>query len=247
MGNADRKFRSAQSKMASSKLLFVSRTRTHFALLLSSSLSAPAGLRNPSFSRTSTFFLNATLVCNQPSISRAVSSTSARHDQVSTVYRLPWIKHLRFISRVKILHVAIVTALTWPMSIWYAQGLVSTTSLTASIVAAAATTVGLFGLSYFLRRVVGQIDLNKDDSTVVISTLTFWGNRRDCVYHLSDIVPLTESGFEPHNIFHRLELYSSPWVYLCSLRHGQIYDKDSFFTVIGLGLDGSSKNHERVE
>ena len=35
------------------------------------------------------------------------------------LYRFKWKKHLRFISRVKILHVAVVTSLTWPMSYWY--------------------------------------------------------------------------------------------------------------------------------
>lgn len=161
-------------------------------------------------------------------------SSSTSLEELETLYRLRWIKYLRFISRVKIVHVVVVTSLTWPMTYWFSQGLVSFPSLIASAVAATATTVGLFVLSYFLRRVVGQMSINRSNATVVISTLTFWGNRRNKVLRLSDLVPLGDSGFDSNHIFHRLELYNSPDVYLCTLRYGEIYDRESFLSVIGL-------------
>lgn len=242
-------------KMASNQLRLLCQTRTsNLASLLSPLLNryscyrvAPHGLIQRHFSHKSAAVSKIYVARNEPGSSHSFRRVSTSRGDLETLYRLRWIKHLRFISRVKILHVAVVTALTWPISYWYTRGLVSTTGLAASIVAATATTVGLFVLSYFFRRIVGQIDVNKSNETVIISTLTFWGNRRNKVFSLSDVVPLSESGFEPKHVFHRLELYNSSYVYLCSLRYGEIYDQESFFKVIGLWLDSSNRSQEKVK
>lgn len=152
------------------------------------------------------------------------------------LYRFKWIKQLRFISRVKILHVAVMTSLTWPMSYWYSSGLVSFPTLICAIAGAAGTTAGLVALSYFFRRVVGEVSIDESTKKVTISSLTFWGNRRNRTFPPTSVVPLSDSGVDMKHTFHRLELYGSKDVYLVNLRHCKIYD-ETFFNVFGLPID----------
>lgn len=149
------------------------------------------------------------------------------------LYRFKWMKQLRFISRVKILHVAVVIMLTWPMSLWYFSGLVSLPTIVSASFAALGTTAGLVGLSFFFRRVVGEISLNERNQNITISSLSFWGNRCDRTFPLTNLVPLGDSGIDMKNSFHRLELYDCKVVYLLNLRHCKIFD-EMFFDVIGL-------------
>ena len=152
------------------------------------------------------------------------------------LYRFKWTKHLRFISRVKILHVAVVTSLTWPMSYWYFNGIISLYSLTCAITGAAGTTAGLVALSYFFRRVVGELSFDEDTQQVTISSLTFWGNRCNTTFPLTSLVPLSDSGINFKNTFHRLEVNGCSDVYLLNLRHCNIFH-EKFFSVTGLPVD----------
>lgn len=152
------------------------------------------------------------------------------------LYRFQWIKQLRFVSRVKVLHVGVVVSLTWPMSYWYSSGLISFSTLTCALVGALGTTAGLVALSYFFRRVVGEISIDEDTQEVTISSLTFWGNRRNRAFPLTSLIPLSDSGIDSKNTFHRLELCDSKDVYLLNLRHCQIFD-EMFFSVVGVPMD----------
>lgn len=152
------------------------------------------------------------------------------------LYRYKWIKQLRLISRVKILHVLVVSGLTAPMCVWYSSGVVSGPVVFTAVFAASATTVGLFALSYFFRRVIGELSYDETTDEITISSLTFWGNRRNVVLPLSSLVPLSERGFSDKNLFHRLERYETDFVYLLNLRHGKIYDYGKLFKVLGLDV-----------
>ena len=167
---------------------------------------------------------------------KSLSTLTPSPEDSLLLYRFKWIKHLRFISRVKILHVAVVSALTWPMSYWYSSGIISFPTLVCAIAGAAGTTAGLVALSFFFRRVIGEISFHEDSQSVIISSLTFWGNRRNRILPLSSLVPLCDSGIDVKNTFHRLELYDSKDVYLLNLRHCKIFDED-FFSVTGLHVD----------
>ena len=150
------------------------------------------------------------------------------------LYRFRWIKLVRFVSRVKIVHVAVVTSLTWPMIYWYSSGFVSFPVLISSVVGALGATAGLVALSFFFRRIVGEISVNNAAETVTISTLTFWGNRRDRTFPRSALIPLDDTGIDVKNMFHRLEVHGTSHVFLLSLRHGKFFN-ESFFKVVGLG------------
>lgn len=160
------------------------------------------------------------------------------------LYRYKWIKQLRFISRVKILHVLIVSGLTGPMCVWYGNGIVNGKVLFATIFAASATTVGLFALSYFFRRVIGELSYDKVNDQVTISSLTFWGNRRNTEIPLATLVPMSDCGFDDKNLFHRVERYGEDFVYLLNLRHGKIYNFYRLQEVLGLHTEGI---HEKAQ
>lgn len=166
------------------------------------------------------------------------SSLNREGDQV--LYRFKWTKHLRFISRVKIFHVAVVTSLIWPMSYWYFSGVIALAHLTYAITGATGTTAGLVFLSYFIRRVIGELSFDESTQQVTISSLTFWGNRCNRTFPLANLVPLSDSGINSKNTFHRLEVNGFTDVYLINLRHCKILN-EKFFSVIGIPIDEISQ------
>lgn len=166
------------------------------------------------------------------------SSLNPGGDKV--LYRFKWTKHLRFISRVKIFHVAVVTSLIWPMSYWYFNGVITLAHLTYAITGATGTTAGLVVLSYFIRRVVGELSFDESTQQVTISSLTFWGNRCNRTFPLANLVPLSDSGIDLNNTFHRLEVNGFTDVYLINLQHCKILH-EKFFSVIGVPIDEISQ------
>ena len=174
---------------------------------------------------------------------RSTNFRVSRDNQV--LYRFRWIKQLRFISRAKIVHVAVLVSLIWPMSYWYSSGLVSLPTLSCAIAGAVGTTVGLVAISYFFRRVVGELSIDEVTQNVTISSLTFWGNRRNRTFPHTSLVPLSDTGIDMKNTFHRLELYGSKDVYLLNLRHCKIFD-EMFFSVIGLPLHQTDRKTVEV-
>ena len=171
------------------------------------------------------------------------SSLNPKEDQV--LYRFKWTKHLRFISRVKIFHVAVVTSLIWPMSYWYFNGVITLAHLSYAITGAAGTTAGLVVLSYFIRRVVGEVSFDESTQQVTISSLTFWGNRVNRTFPLANLVPLSDSGINLKNSFHRLEVNGFTNVYLINLRHCKILH-EKFFSVVGIPIDEISQMESRL-
>ena len=167
---------------------------------------------------------------------QCVSPNNLVVEDNQVLYRFKWMKQLRFISRVKIFHVAVVTSLIWPMSYWYSSGIISLPSLLCAITGAAGTTAGLVALSYFFRRVVGELCFAEATEQVTISSLTFWGNRRSRTFPLMSLVPLSDSGIDMNDTFHRLEVNDCTDVYLLNLQHCKIFD-EKFFSVTGLPMD----------
>ena len=174
---------------------------------------------------------------------KSINCPVSQDNQV--LYRFRWIKQLRFISRVKIVHVAVVVSLVWPMSYWYSNGLISLPTLSCAVAGAVGTTVGLVAISYFFRRVVGELSIDEVTQKVTISSLTFWGNRRNRTFPLSSLVPLSDTGIDRKNTFHRLELYGSKDVYLINLRHCKIF-YEMFFSVIGLPVPQTDRKTAEV-
>lgn len=176
----------------------------------------------------------------QPEGKHDISPQNATPVDNQVLYRFKWMKHIRFISRVKILHVALMTSFTCPITYWYFCGDISLNSFICALTGAAGTTAGFVALSYFFRRIIGELSFHEATQQVTISSLTFWGNRRNRTFHLESLVPISDSGIDVKNLFHTLEVYglkdSGKEVYLLNLRHCKIFD-GKFFSVTGLPRD----------
>lgn len=150
------------------------------------------------------------------------------------LYKFPWMRHLRFISRLKQLQVVSVILLTFPISHWYQQGLITEYNLLAGFTAATATTVMLVIFSYFFTRIVGELRYSPQTGQVQLATLTFFSLRRNQVFHCDDVIPLRESRSNVKKTWQRLEINGHSNVYLYSLRLGKIYDTELLGQILGL-------------
>lgn len=176
----------------------------------------------------------------QPEGKHYVSPQNITPNDNQVLYRFKWMKHIRFISRVKILHVAFMTSFTCPITYWYLCGDISLNSFICAVTGATGTTAGFVALSYFFRRIIGELSFHEATQQVTISSLTFWGNRRNRTFHLESFVPISDSGIDLNNFFHTLEVYgckdNRKESYLLNFRHCKIFD-GKFFTVTGLPKD----------
>ena len=142
------------------------------------------------------------------------------------LYKFPWMRHLRFISRLKQLQVGCVVLLTIPISYWYQQDLIKEYNLLAGVTAATATTVMLVIFSYFFTRIVGELHYNPHTGQVQLATLTFWSQRRNQAFYRDDVIPLRETRSNVRKTWQRLEISGHSNVYLYSLRLGKIYNTE---------------------
>ncbi|RMX56496.1 hypothetical protein pdam_00014924 [Pocillopora damicornis] len=133
-----------------------------------------------------------------------------------------------------------MTSFTCPITYWYLCGDISLNSFICAVTGATGTTAGFVALSYFFRRIIGELSFHEATQQVTISSLTFWGNRRNRTFHLESFVPISDSGIDLNNFFHTLEVYgckdNRKESYLLNFRHCKIFD-GKFFTVTGLPKD----------
>ena len=65
----------------------------------------------------------------------------------------------------------------------------------------------LFFFGEFFRRCVCLVYISKDDTTVKLSHMSFWGKRRNIEVPLEDIIPLSETSERVGNIFWKVSFY----------------------------------------
>ena len=143
-------------------------------------------------------------------------------------------RHLRFISRLKIYQVTCVLLLLPPLTHWYSTGLVSGHTVVCAWGAAVGTTAVLGLLSHYFRRFVGEMAVQPATSTLQVSTLTFLGGRRDLVFPLDHVVPFSDSQSKSGGHFQTLEVSGQRETFLYSLRHGRILDRKLMYTVLAI-------------
>ena len=133
-------------------------------------------------------------------------------------------RHFRFISRLKVYQVSVMLIMLPPMTYMYLNGDVTGKSMAYAAVAAAGTTAVLLVLSYFFRRVVGEMAYVSSTNRLRVSTLTFFGGRRDLYFKVDDVIPFADSQLREGKAVKRLEVKDHPEVFLYSLKYGRILD-----------------------
>ncbi|XP_062507634.1 transmembrane protein 186-like [Corticium candelabrum] len=168
---------------------------------------------------------------------KTMSNLQAEMESVSgaiLVYKFPWMKHLRFISRLKQFQAGCVILLIFPISYWHHQGLLDDFNVVAGVTAATATTIMLFIISYFSRRIVGELRFHPHTGMVQLSTLTFWSRRQNQAFHCSDIIPMSETQSNTAKTWQKLEIFDHSDIYLYSLRLGKIYHQELLRQLLGI-------------
>lgn len=98
------------------------------------------------------------------------------------LYRSPWVRHVRMILRLKVLHVGIIGGLCCPLVVASSAGtqnrrrdwaLAGATGLCSAVVA--------WTLGWSARRFVGELRFSPAAGLVKMSTLDVWGRRVDLV------------------------------------------------------------------
>lgn len=112
-------------------------------------------------------------------------------------------------------------------------GAVSTPGLAAFVGIGSLATIMLYVMSTFFRRVVGIIGMNTNEEKVRISHLTFWGRRRDNVFDVSEIVPLSDLSVKPNDIFQVIQFYENPEKFFWFHRHGKNTDAEAIQRIFG--------------
>ena len=148
------------------------------------------------------------------------------------IYRWPSIKHFRFISRFKIYQVSVMLALLAPMTHWYNLGLIASKTLVSSYAASLGTTAVLLVISHYFTRVIGELRYKASNDTLRISTLTFWGNRKEAEFCAGKVVDFLESQTRMGGAIQKLEVRDQSVVYLWSLKYGRVLCHDLLCKVL---------------
>lgn len=111
--------------------------------------------------------------------------------QGSVIYRSPWVRPARLLLRMKLLQVGTMVAGAGAPALLAVRGADLALSEVGIIASTFAGSLVLAGsLAYITERFVGEMRLRKEARSVVVSTLSLWGNRVDRVYPIASVVPL---------------------------------------------------------
>lgn len=94
----------------------------------------------------------------------------------------------------------------------------------------------LIFMSRYIQRIVGRIAINKSQTTVRLSHLTFWGKRKDEYIEVENFIPFSDmTGEEPFKGILHVKTYQNPKDHYILFvgKYGNILDKESFVTIFG--------------
>ncbi len=150
-------------------------------------------------------------------------------------YKWPTMRHFRVLSRFKIYQVSTMLALLPLTAHWYTMDKISPLAFGSGCSAALGSTGVLFVLSHYLRRVAGELSYSPQNDTVRISTLTFWGRRKEVEFPRDEIIDFAESQTNFGGPVQKLVIQGQDKVYYWSMRHGHVLDFDLLCDVLKLG------------
>ncbi|KFQ76412.1 Transmembrane protein 186, partial [Phaethon lepturus] len=149
------------------------------------------------------------------------------------VYRFPWIKYCRVLSRLKLLQTVTTMVVLPPICYLYLQDQVSHGILLYTTGIAFFAGAMLCGMSYFFRRIIGLIYLNETGRTVKVAHLTFWGRRNDIYCPIETVMTLDEVGDRRGELLLQFKRYNSTDILYFTIKFGQIVDKQKFMQIFG--------------
>lgn len=158
-----------------------------------------------------------------------IQSSLAKQDtqQFKMVYRFPYIVHARLICRLKLYQTAFVVTLT-------GASLVTQANIVLPLVVCSISLGMLAIMGEYFRRLIGIIYVDPVNDKVKISHLDFWGNRKDLILSVNDVIPIIDAGENPADFYVKVRFNDKkqPPLYM-TIKHGLVIDKDLFHRVVG--------------
>ena len=166
--------------------------------------------------------------CSTRPVGNILSQLASSGDpQFKMVYRFPYIVHARFICRFKLYQTAFILALT-------GANLVTQANLFTPLIVCTISLGMLAVMGEYFRRLIGIIYVDAVNDKVKISHLDFWGNRKDLIVSINDVIPIIDAGENPADFYVKVRFVDkkqSP-LYI-TIKHGLILEKDLFHRVVG--------------
>uniref|UniRef100_A0A8D0HEF7 Transmembrane protein 186 n=1 Tax=Sphenodon punctatus TaxID=8508 RepID=A0A8D0HEF7_SPHPU len=159
--------------------------------------------------------------------------TPENTEQFKVIYRFPGIRVCRVLSRLKLLQTGLTLIILPPVCFLYLQEQVSSGFFLYVIGVASFAATMLYGMSFFLRRLIGFMYLNDAGNMLKVSHLTFWGRRNDIFCPVETVMTLSDTGESENDILLPFKLSNSTSFLYFTLKHGQIVDKERFAQVFG--------------
>jgi len=149
------------------------------------------------------------------------------------VYRFPYIRPTRFLARLKIYQTLVTVACAPLIQAAVSRGEldseVGTTVLTASCLALGT----LYCLSNISRKLVCIISIDEEKQLVRLGRLTFWGNRRNIIEPVENIVPLSEINVSYKDVYTDIKTYNGSVNLYLPIRFGGVHNVDQFHHIFG--------------
>ncbi|XP_038275971.1 transmembrane protein 186 [Dermochelys coriacea] len=154
-------------------------------------------------------------------------------EQFKLVYKFPGIKYCRIFSRMKLLQTGITIVILPPVYHLYLQEQVSQDFLLYVTGIACFASVMLYGISYFLRRMIGLMYLNEAGTIVKVAHLTFWGKKKEIYCPVKTVMMLGDTGDAKNEVLLQFKQHNSTQVLYFTLKFGHIVDKQRFAQIFG--------------
>ena len=165
----------------------------------------------------------------------SISPNAKSQADFEVIYKLPFIRHFRFIARLKTYQTGVMILSLPPLSYLYKIDVINSSSLVNGVVAAGSAVFVLSILSYAFSKVIGEMQYCKSSELVQISHLSFLGNKKTIKVSVEEVVPFAD--LDQHtgrlSALQRLELINGRSFYY-SLKYGKATELNTLKHILAL-------------
>ena len=159
--------------------------------------------------------------------------TERPKEDYQLVYKFPYILPVRAISRFKIYQTAAMFAVLPMVSSAIESGQMLQNTASTMYIAAGVALGTLYYISNITRKLACIISIHNDMEHIRIGRMTFWGNRRNLIVPINQVVPLSEIGISPKDIYTDLRTYDGSVKLYIPVRFGGVYNLEHFELIFG--------------
>uniref|UniRef100_A0A8D0DUG1 Transmembrane protein 186 n=1 Tax=Salvator merianae TaxID=96440 RepID=A0A8D0DUG1_SALMN len=153
--------------------------------------------------------------------------------EFSLIYKFPGIKYCRAVSRLKLLQTAFSVLILPPVWTLYWQNQVTQAVCLYCTGITCFALFMLYGMSFYLRRIIGLMYLNRDRTLLKVAHLTFWGRRKEIYCPTETVMTLADASEDKNKLLLQFRQYNNEQFLYFTLRFGQIVDREGFTRVFG--------------